>query len=423
MAVASCTTLIGLRDDYHVEDAGSDATTPPEGGGGDGHTEAAADGASDAGIDATRDASADVAIGADGALDAGDSGDAGNAGDALAEAMPDGPLSCVGLEAGCGPSGALESCCASTYVEGGTFLHQTVGEPADANVVEQPDASSSVSGFRLDKYLVTVARFRNFVAAMNAGWYPQNGQGKHGYLPEGGLWSTMDQATEMGWREEYNAIEYPPGYDGGSLSLPTSAAGWNNYLTNAECTPNAAMWTPDAGPYDDHPINCVSWEGAYAFCIWDGGFLPTDAEYNYAQSGGSEQRLYPWSVPPGDAAIDPSYASYGTANGSCYGAGGATASAHSCSSFDHTVPGSKPAGNGKWGQSDLVGNIPEYTLDCFTPIPSGCTDCGPVGVCPTDHVYRTVLANAVAADVISAVAGEEKWYSLPLIGFRCARAP
>jgi hypothetical protein len=38
-------------------------------------------------------------------------------------------------------------------------------------------------------------------------------------------------------------------------------------------------------------------------------------------------------------------------------------------------------------------------------------------------VYRTVLANTPASSVINAVAGQEQFYSLPFIGFRCARAP
>jgi formylglycine-generating enzyme required for sulfatase activity len=52
----------------------------------------------------------------------------------------------------------------------------------------------------------------------------------------------------------------------------------------------------------------MDWYEAYAFCIWDGGFLPTDAEWNYAAAGGAQQRAYPWSNPPTSLTIDPSYA-------------------------------------------------------------------------------------------------------------------
>ncbi len=51
--------------------------------------------------------------------------------------------------------------------------------------------------------------------------------------------------------------------------------------------------------------------GHYAFCIWDDGFLPSDAEWNYAASGGGEQRFFPWSTPPGSEDIDCTFANYG----------------------------------------------------------------------------------------------------------------
>ena len=35
--------------------------------------------------------------------------------------------------------------------------------------------------------------------------------------------------------------------------------------------------------------------------------VPTEAELAYAGSGGSEQRVYPWSSPPASGAIDDSY--------------------------------------------------------------------------------------------------------------------
>ena len=58
-------------------------------------------------------------------------------------------------------------------------------------------------------------------------------------------------------------------------------------------------------------MNCIDWYTAYAFCIWDGGRLASEAEWNFAAAGGSEQRYYPW----GDASLDPTLASYGCTEG------------------------------------------------------------------------------------------------------------
>ena len=64
------------------------------------------------------------------------------------------------------------------------------------------------------------------------------------------------------------------------------------------------------GANESLPINCITWYEAFAFCAWDGGFLPTEAEWNYAAAGGSEQRAYPWSNPPTSTTIDCSHANY-----------------------------------------------------------------------------------------------------------------
>src|SRR5439155_17977855 len=58
-------------------------------------------------------------------------------------------------------------------------------------------------------------------------------------------------------------------------------------------------WTDAPADNEDRPLDCISWYEAFAFCIWDGGYLPSDAEWNYAAAGGAEQRAYPWSIPAG----------------------------------------------------------------------------------------------------------------------------
>src|SRR6201999_4137350 len=76
--------------------------------------------------------------------------------------------------------------------------------------------------------------------------------------------------------------------------------------TNLTCDPTASTWT---GGDDSRPMNCVTWFESYAFCIWDGGFLPSEAEWEYASSGGKDYRLYPWGNT--DPGLQNQYAIYG----------------------------------------------------------------------------------------------------------------
>ncbi|HEX4341435.1 MAG TPA: SUMF1/EgtB/PvdO family nonheme iron enzyme [Polyangiaceae bacterium] len=289
------------------------------------------------------------------------------------------PPSCASLTANCGP-GANESCCTSLPVPGGTFYRGYDGTNGDKN------SPATVSGFRLEKFDVTVGRFRKFLAA-----YKQN------VVPAGAGKNPNDPA-DTGWSTTWNA------------SLPPDSATFAS-STYVACDP-AATWTSTATTNEDEPINCVSWYEAAAFCAWDGGRLPTDAEWNYAAAGGSEQRFFPWSSPPISGAIDCTYANYEFAtNMYCTPPSGAP----------RTV-GLAPKGNGKWGQSDLAGNVWKWVFDAFVvPFPTPCTNCanrtgteraihgGDYGYAPDG------LAVAARASVDPSGRG-------PVIGFRCARA-
>src|ERR1017187_4060173 len=95
--------------------------------------------------------------------------------------------SCEGLSGpGLTDCGARsESCCTSLEVTGGTYYRTYTNSGTGATGLADP---ATVSGFRLDKYLVTVGRFRRFVSAWNAGAsyvppaVPAAGSGKHTHL-------------------------------------------------------------------------------------------------------------------------------------------------------------------------------------------------------------------------------------------------
>src|SRR5205807_2246227 len=125
-----------------------------------------------------------------------------------------------------------------------------------------------------------------------------------------------------------------------TLGLPTTLPGWQASLA---CEASFQTWTDDPGPGDSRPINCVDWPQAYAFCIWDGGFLPSEAEWEYAAAGGAQQRPYAWGTAAPASGL---YAISG-----CNYPPGSTA----CSGVTNVAPvGSAPAGAGRWGHMDLA---------------------------------------------------------------------
>lgn len=312
----------------------------------------------------------------------------------------DGPASqlsasCVALPNTCGVS-SNDSCCNSLPVPGGTFFRSYDAAP-DSHSGDK-NSPATISSFRLDKYEITVGRFRAFLA---------DGQGTQAKHPATGSGTHVNIAGS-GWQGSWNT----------SLTFNTTSL-----LTALKCDSPFQTWTDAAGANENRPINCITWYEAMAFCIWDGGYLPTAAEWNYAATGGDAQRAYPWSSPDaGSLTLSGSYASYSDGPTSdapnCLGDG-----MPGCALTDLIAVGTRPMGDGRWGQSDLAGNVDEWTLDYDADYAVPCTDCANLTV----SSGRVMFGGDFKNPAIFLRTGF-RTYNAPAnrfsqFGARCARAP
>jgi formylglycine-generating enzyme len=252
-------------------------------------------------------------------------------------------------------------------ITGGTFQRNNETDPA---------FSATVGDFWLDRTEVTVAEFRAFATG-----YPAN-------RPSAGSGKNHDNAADPGWDPAWDAY------------LPIDA---DSLRANVQCDPEFQTW----GRGDDLAINCVTWFEAAAFCTADGGRLPTDAEWNYAAAGGSEQRVYPWSKPASDHTIDASFAVFSPAT------------------YVAPVGSKSPRGDGKFGQADLAGNVWEWVQDWYVPYPqAACDNCAAL-VKPVDTSERVIRGGSAydsASYLNSSVLDVyDPTTRLNYIGFRCAR--
>jgi formylglycine-generating enzyme len=317
------------------------------------------------------------------------------------------PPSCAVSAAGttnCGASS--ESCCTSLLVPSGTYDRTYTAGDGGATGLADP---ATVSGFRLDKYLVTVGRFRQFVNYLtgSAGAPPADGSGIHGHLNAGrGL---ANSASAGGFETGWDATNWSPEIAAG----PGSASTWDFNLT--DCL-SFSTWTDPASTDENLPLTCVDWYEAYAFCIWDGGFLPSEAEWEYVAAGGGQQREYPWgSTDPGTAN---QYAIYDSYYDSACNPG-------QCTDPTNIAPvGTATLGAAFWGQLDMAGEVFEWNLDWYAPYVDPCTDCAYLET----TTVRVIRGGQYGGAPLNLQAANRDFFEDPgdhdsTIGFRCARSP
>jgi len=286
-------------------------------------------------------------------------------------------------------------CCESIAVPGGTFSMGRSAGGTDAcpaadlmdgscDPDELPEHEVTVSPYALDRFEVTVGRFRSFVTSWDYKSLPTGAGGDRHF-------------QSAGWQAAWNG------------NLPGTPALMEQML---DCSSTYQTWTHAAGANEQKPITCVTWFVAGAFCAWDGGRLPTEAEWEFAAANGPANDLYPW----GQDALKPSRAVYDCSR-----------DALRCAAAPllPSAVGSDPSGANTWGHDDLAGNAFEWVLDFWAPYSAApSTDyfvmaaSGATGF----RIYRGGSAFATSGYLRAA----SRTANVPLagyydVGFRCAR--
>ncbi|NOZ01503.1 MAG: formylglycine-generating enzyme family protein [Deltaproteobacteria bacterium] len=127
--------------------------------------------------------------------------------------------------------------------------------------------------------------------------------------------------------------------------------------------------------HGDHPINCIDWDQASAFCAWAGKRLCTETEWEKAARGGCEfyadckadSPEYPWPVDP--PSCDKAVYLGCNCKGTC-------------------EVGIRPNGASPYGVLDMAGNVWEWIQDTYHPSYDGAPDDGTSWEGGTNRMYR-----------------------------------
>jgi formylglycine-generating enzyme required for sulfatase activity len=169
--------------------------------------------------------------------------------------------------------------------------------------------------------------------------------------------------------------------------------------------------------HPDHPVNEVSWDKAKAFCEAAGKHLPTEAQWEWAATGG-DGRTWPWGDEPPTcehADFTPGVLISGGGDSGCHGGGTSPVEAH-------------PRGDKIWpggALHDLAGNVWEWCEDTYARYEEGdATDPRVQAPAAVVHVVRGGGWNRSALGIQASFrAAAIHTYEVPGLGFRCARSP
>lgn len=147
---------------------------------------------------------------------------------------------------------------------------------------------------------------------------------------------------------------------------------------------------------DDHPINCVSWTDANAYCHFMGKRLLTSAEWEIA-AGGQQGQTYPWGWDPPSASLlnacDARCVSWAESHGMKWVLGGnlnvllanrdgqpSERMFAQDDGFETTSPVASKPPSRPHGLFDLAGNLRQWTTD----MPTTCKEAN----CPVRYILK-----------------------------------
>ncbi|HEU4405174.1 MAG TPA: bifunctional serine/threonine-protein kinase/formylglycine-generating enzyme family protein [Polyangiaceae bacterium] len=198
-----------------------------------------------------------------------------------------------------------------------------------------------------------------------------------------------------------------------SAARPEGAGG----AGGAARRPTDSLCTADLPGRDRHPVNCVDWVSADAYCRQAGKRLPRADEWEFAVRG-SSGRTYPWGEEP------PSANHLNGCGSECVRWGARHHLAFDLlhaddDGFYATAPvGTFPRGRSVEGVDDLLGNVMEWADE----------GAGEPGARPEAGAPRLVMGSAWDVSSPSALRMPPR-ATMPagarshLVGFRCASAP
>ncbi len=221
---------------------------------------------------------------------------------------------------------------------------------------------------------------------------------------------------------EVTAKKYKACSDIGKCKRAPTEVEWPK-ITEAERKTYSPLCTAGDSEKTDHPINCVTWDMADAYCKAYDKRLPTEAEWEFATRG-PDGRVYPWGDDPPTAehlnACDAQCVAWGKAHHVDL-----TALDKGDDGYATTAPvGKFPAGRSRFGPYDVVGNVGEWVADWYGPYTVDAVK-NPTG--PAAGERRVIRGGAWNASYDTWLHPSFRYSQVPSaqshgIGFRCVKS-